>query len=379
MYYITVKLPPTTHQMTIEELLYGVDLDSLLINSNLTNTRTYEVQEVKGRFLDTVDTGWLIKKLNDFNTRTERLHWGDRHSLYREFHIPKKSGGLRKIDAPNDDLMNALREIKTIFENDFHALYHTSAFAYIPRRSTIECMKRHQRNESKWFAKYDLSNFFGSTTKEFVMHQLSMIYPFCEVMKRPDGNRALGEALDLAFLDGVLPQGTPLSPLLTNIIMIPIDYRLANTLREYNNQRFVYTRYADDFQVSSRYSFRFREIERVIVGVLDEFDAPFKLNRGKTRYGSSAGRNWNLGLMINKDNNLTVGHKKKKQLKNMLENYAMDKKHGVSWDISDVQVMEGYRNYYRQVEEESIDELIKWVNKKHDVDILELISIDLRG
>ena len=188
----------------------------------------------------------------------------------------------------------------------------------------------------------------------------------------------LSEALELAFLDGALPQGTPLSPLLTNIIMIPVDFKLANTLREYNHQRFVYTRYADDFLVSSRYQFSFREIEALIISTLADFGAPFTINPGKTRYGSSAGSNWNLGVMLNKDNQITVGYKKKRQFQAMLASYVMDRRNGTPWDKTDIRVMEGYRNYYRMIEKETIDAMVKHVGDKFGVDIVALIKTDLK-
>ena len=158
MYYITVRLPPTYHQMTLEELLFGSTNISTIINENETNTRTYEVENVSEHFLNKINVPYLIEKLVKFNSQYEELFAKPRHELYREFYIPKKSGGLRKIDAPKTELMDALRTLKTIFEEDFKALYHTSAFAYIKKRSTIDCVKRHQMNESKWFGKYDLHN-----------------------------------------------------------------------------------------------------------------------------------------------------------------------------------------------------------------------------
>ena len=366
--------------MTLEELLFGIDSgNSTLLNPNTTNTRTYEVSYINPKFLNMIDVPYLITKLIQFNTTYENLRSVPRKELYHTFHIPKKSGGLRRIDAPNPELMGALTELKSLLETDFKALYHTSAFAYVKQRSTVDALKRHQQNESKWFGKYDLSNFFGSTTLDFVMKMLSMIFPFCEVVKYRDGKEQLAKALELGFLDGVLPQGTPLSPMLTNIIMIPIDYKLAKEFRDHNNQRFVYTRYADDFLISSKYNFRFKDVEQVIVDVLESFDAPFTLNRSKTRYGSSAGRNWNLGLMLNKDNKITVGHQQKRRFWAMLTSYVKDKQKGVNWDLHDVQTMEGYRNYYRMVEgKEYIDGVITELGEKLGVDIVKMIKADLR-
>ena len=390
MVYITVKQSPQYHQMSLEELLFGeMDTRSQMpINPNLTNTRTYAVDAVSEKFTKRIDVDKLIAKLERFNEETKELRDKPRHDLYYEFHIPKKSGGLRKIDAPEPELKDALYHLKTIFEEDFFALYHTSAYAYIKKRSILDCLKRHQQNESRWFCKLDLSNFFGSTTLEFVMNMLSTIFPFSEVVRHPAGKQALSDALSLAFLDGGLPQGTPFSPIITNIMMIPIDFTIANALRDYKwvnkkgeevQQRFVYTRYADDFQVSSKYDFEYKVIEKLIVGTLSSFNAPFRLNESKTRYGSSAGRNWNLGLMLNGNNEITVGHQKKRQFQAMLSSYVMDKKNGRDWDKSDIQTMDGYRNYYHMVEPDTIDKIIEHLSKKFDVDIIKMMKDDLRA
>lgn len=380
MFYVTVMQPPMYRQMTLEEFLFEVDTRSqVMINPNLTNTRTYEVERISERFLERFDVDKLIVKLSQFNDSTEELRAKPRKELYHTFHIPKKSGGLRRIDAPNPELMDALRWLKIIFEKDFNALYHTSAFAYVKHRSTVDAVKRHQANESKWFGKYDLSNFFGSTTIDFAIKMLGMVFPFSEVIKSTVGERELRKAIELAFLDGGLPQGTPISPLITNIMMIPVDYKLANGLRDFNHQRFVYTRYADDFLVSSKYTFSFRDVEKFIMDTLKSFGAPFTINSRKTRYGSSAGSNWNLGVMLNKDNKITVGYKKKRQFQAMLASYVMDKKNGIDWDMYDVQVMEGYRNYYRMIEGDTIDRMVAHIGEKFGVDVVQLIKDDLRA
>lgn len=378
MVYITVMQSPIYHQMTLEEFLFQNFQAPTVINTNVSNTRTYAYETVSEHFTSRIDTDALIRKLVRFNEQTEALRAQERSTLYETFHIPKKSGGLRRIDAPKPELMNALRNLKTIFEEDYHALYHTSAFAYVKNRCTVDAVKRHQKNNSKWFGKLDLHDFFGSTTLDYVIKMFSMVFPFSEIVKFPNGEAELRKALDLAFLNGGLPQGTPLSPLITNVMMIPVDYKLANAFRDFDKQRFIYTRYADDFIISSKVDFDVHRVEKLVVDTLHEFGAPFTINESKTRYGSSAGRNWNLGVMLNKDNEITVGHKKKRQFQSMLYNYITDKNKGISWPREDVQTMQGLHSYYRMVEPETIDAIVKHTNEKMETDVLRLIKDDLR-
>ena len=383
MVYITVKQSPMYHQMTLDEFLSDSCGPAIAMNPNLTNTKTYEVERVSEHMARKLrfNIPGLVDRLKQFNISTEPLREVPRHELYREFKIPKKSGGWRDISAPTQPLMDALRSLKDIFENDFRALYHTSAFAYIRKRSTLDAMKRHQSNDSRWYAKYDLHNFFGSTTLEFIMKMFSMIYPFSEVVKTQEGYAELYKALDLAILDGGLPQGTPISPMITNIMMIPVDYKLSNKLRSYERQNFVYTRYADDFQISSRYDFSYREIEYVICEVLASFDAPFTINRQKTRYGSSAGRNFNLGLMVCNGTDgkirITVGRERKRGFNAKLTSFILDTRNGNPWDLHDIQILEGYRNYLYMIEPEASDEIIRKLSKKYNVNVIRMIRSQL--
>lgn len=379
MVYVTVMQSPMYRQMSVEELLFGSERTAV-INDNTANTRTQMYEILPARFMTLCNVDRLIRRLAEFNAATDHLRAQDRASLYKTFHIPKSSGhGFRRIDAPNDDLMGALRTLKNILENDFHGLYHTSAFAYIKHRCTIDAVKRHQANESKWFGKFDLSNFFGNTTMEFVMNQLAMIFPFSEVIKVPAGKAQLEKALELAFLNGGLPQGTPISPTITNIMMIPVDFALANGFRNFGGKSFVYTRYADDFIVSCKYDFTCADVQRFIVDTLKSFRAPFTINPEKTRYGSSSGRNFNLGVMLNRENKITIGHKKKRQFQAMLSSFVLDTLNDNRWALEDVQVLEGFRNYYRMVEGEVIDNIVAHIGTKYNVDIVKMLKEQLRA
>lgn len=374
MVYLTVKQSPAYHQISLEELLFpNENTKRPYVNLNIGNTKTYELESASQRMLDRVDVNTLILRLCAFNASTKSLREVNRRDLYTFYKIPKRSGGLRTISVPEPHLMEALRELKLILELDFGALYHTCAFAYVKQRNVVSALKRHQDNESHWFAKFDLHDFFGSTTLEFVMQQLEMIFPFSEVCKSQAGKAALREAIELGFLDGGLPQGTPLSPTLTNIMMIPIDYKLAKAFRDFDGPHLIYTRYADDFIVSSKRSFMWSHVQKIIVDTLENFKAPFALNKKKTRYGSNtgAGANWNLGLMLNAQNQITVGHKRKKMLKMSLVNYVRDLGRGILWSHEDIQHVIGQYSYYKMVEGDAIEKIVKDVQAKTNINVIE--------
>ena len=386
MIYITVHQRPRYQQISFEEMLYGTKEVSMRpIYTGISDTVTYERDHPSEKFLNAVDIASLTKSLVDFAEQTKPLREVPRERLYMEYEIDKRTEGKRLISEPCIDLRIAMDRLKHIFEDEFHVLYHTSAFAYIRKRSIKDVLVKHQQNESHWFAKFDFKDFFGSTTLDFVMRMFSMIFPFSEVVKTPEGKTALRDSLELCFLRNGLPQGSTISPLITNVMMIPIDFTLTRGLSDLEihkrgrvyHQSFVYTRYADDINISSRYTFNVNEVESYIAGVLNDFGASFHIKPEKTHYGSRAGCNWMLGLKINKDNQITVGSKKKREFEAKLSAYVMDKKAGRTWDLSEVQYMEGLRSYYSMVEGNTIDRIISHLSKKFGVDIPAMIKSDL--
>lgn len=378
MLYITTPVVKA-YQFSFEDILFGISQEKYDKKIHGTSdTRTVERDQTPPKLLNRIDIGDMIASLVRFNKRYEQLiATEDKSSLYRSFKIPKRSGGLRQIDAPLDDLMTALRELKTLFEKKLYASYHTSAFAYVPKRSTIDAIRRHQQNNSRWFLKLDFHNFFGSTTPDFVLGMLKLIFPFNEILQDARGEKALKDALSLCFLNGGLPQGTPISPTLANLMMIPIDYELAKYAREHS-PHLCYTRYADDILLSSDLNFKWESVQSDVIQIIAKYGAPFTLNTTKTRYGSSAGRNWNLGVMLNKDNQITVGHERKKVFKAMLFRFCTDYKNGQPWDLDDVQHLQGLKAYYEMVEGDAIKEIIKTYTSKMGVDIEATIKELLR-
>lgn len=175
MFYYTVPQSPITHQITLEELLSGKELSGV-VRTNYTNTRTILTSNYNEKIFDDSKVIGLINTLNNFITTYSDLYEVDRATLYHSYKIPKHSGGLRQIDEPLPVLKSALEVLRSIFQNQFQALYHTSAYAYVPGRSILSALQKHQANDSHWFLKTDLTDFFGSTTKEYTLRTLENIF-----------------------------------------------------------------------------------------------------------------------------------------------------------------------------------------------------------
>lgn len=372
MTYVTIKQRCLPVKQTWENVLFDtVNCNFLNQRSLSTGTVTRKYETVDQKYLNAINIDKMINSLKRFNADNEKLFNADRNELYKHFTIPKKSGGRRPIDAPCPELQKQLRRLANMLINEFGLLYHTSAFAYIKNRNIVDCIAKHQRNESMWFLKTDFSGFFPSTTLEFTMNMVQKVFPLSEICKSQEGYDALKRALSLGFLNNQLPQGTALSPVLTNIIMIPIDCELFNKLAK---RKIVYTRYADDMHISAKEKFPYWDVVKTVRETLKEFNAPYLLKDEKTHFGSRKGRNWNLGLMLNADNNITVGYRSKKVFKAMLNNLILDTKNGKYWNNHDVYHLVGLMSYYEMIEKDYFDGIVKKLNEKWNTNMKEILS-----
>ena len=278
----------------------------------------------------------------------------DMSTCYTHFTIPKASGGERPIDAPNTDLKNTLTNIRITLAQA-GILAHTAAYAYVPGRCAKDAVIRHQKTEHKYYLKLDLHNFFGSCTKDFIKDRLKKI---CYFYLMPD--EFIDKLLHIAMLNGSLPQGSPLSPWLTNQIMLPFDFELTNWCKKHN---ITYTRYADDMLFSANFNPQ-NLIEEKVTTSLE--NTPLTINTDKTHLTTTSGRNWNLGIMTNKDNNLTVGYRKKELARAMLTEFC---KNHESWNAQQAQELLGIFAYLSSIEPEYFQNLLTKYSNKFNVDI----------
>ena len=155
---------------------------------------------------------------------------------YKTFEISKKSGGVRVISAPHDQLKVLQERLKILLDELYTP--KSSAMAFIKGRSIVENAKQHTRK--KFVFNLDLSDFFSSITFPRVRGLL---------MAKPYSLQS-GVATVIAHLctlNGILPQGSPCSPVLSNMICSGLDRQLKSFAIKH---RARYSRYADDITFS---------------------------------------------------------------------------------------------------------------------------------
>lgn len=369
--YLTFLTTPQHKQITFEDLLKNpyITLDDI---PNIPQKKvTVEITEEYGRELyNKRYTGLCLPDMSWTDSLKTEEH-------YQHYKIPKKNGkGYRPIDAPSDVLKSAQEIYKNFIETTLKVLNHKAAHAYTEKRSVSTNAETHKRNNSKWFLKMDLSNFFNSINEEWLRKMLLEVYPFKFIPEKE-----LNRIIHLALLNGVLPQGSKLSPTLTNLIMVPIDHAITEKLHNYNKHHYVYTRYADDISISCKEKFDPKEIIDIVQNIFNMWEVPFSINNDKTRFTSANGANYHCGINItyNKEKDttqLSAGHEKNNKFRAMINSFCLS---GEEWDIKDIQKMLGIMSYLKSFEKPFVVNTITKYNKKYNINIMAKAKALING
>ncbi|AMG76311.1 reverse transcriptase family protein [Sphingopyxis granuli] len=170
----------------------------------------------------------------------------DAGTRYTRFPVSPKRGIIRKpgwtpkkrmILAPSKDLKAIQRAIARHISSKFTA--HPIAHAYENGRSIFANARQHVGARS--ILKIDLVNFFGSIGRQSIIDALRLLLD-------DFGDRDIEVIADLCCCDGYLPQGSPASPVLSNLVCYPLDVELDRLARRHGCK---VTRFSDDITFST--------------------------------------------------------------------------------------------------------------------------------
>ena len=250
--------------------LSGQSLINDIMEINNTQTLSKAIQEIAPFCV-----GWaLTDKVGDL----ESLSGAKRRMLmYKEFDIPKRSGGTRRITAP----IGKLKDIQKCISVILSPYYQSPDCAHGFAEGKSVATNAHKHIGNNYIFNIDLQDFFPSISYVRVSNALehlgfneevsTLIARLCTIPVR-DEQRQIWRS--------VLPQGSPASPLLSNIVCILLDRRLSNLSNKYG---LVYSRYADDITFSSNHSVYAQEgnFRKELKEIIES--SGFRINEKKTR------------------------------------------------------------------------------------------------
>jgi RNA-directed DNA polymerase len=218
---------------------------------------------------------------------------------YKVFTVPKKSGGTRQISAPASPIKVIQRNLKQVLETVYKPKPSTHGF--VIGRSIVSNARLHKKR--RYVLNVDLENYFptihfGRVRGMFMGNPYHLNDEVATILAQ------------ICCHNGVLPQGAPTSPIISNMICARLDAKLQQLAKEH---LCTYSRYADDITFSTNRS-RFpsalahlSEIGQVEIGnelslVIEENG--FHINPKKTRLQGKQQRQEVTGLTVNKYPNI---------------------------------------------------------------------------
>lgn len=265
-------------------------------------------------------------------------------NCYTSFDIKKKNNGVRVISAPNEDLKDIQRKLGYLLELHHKAFLKEKnidnkiSHGFEKNKSIITNAAVHRNN--KYILSIDIKDFFDSI-------HFGRVRGFFN--KNIEFNLPLDMATVMAQLvcyKGVLPQGAPTSPIVSNLICNILDIRILNLVKKY---RMNYTRYADDMTFSTN--------DRCIVdnydGILEEIANELgkfglHINDKKTRLIYKDSRQEVTGLVVNKIINVNRHYCKKTRA--MAENLYRKGSFYIGDEEGSIKQLEGRFAYINQLD-----------------------------
>jgi group II intron reverse transcriptase/maturase len=164
--------------------------------------------------------------------------------------IPKSGGGKRQLGIPTVQDRFIQQAMHQVLSPQFEPTFSEHSYGFRPGRSAHEAVKAAQGHVEagyKWVVDMDLERFFDTVNHDRLMARMKAVAKDKRVLRLVNAYLKAG-----VMVNGVVvetregtPQGGPLSPLLSNIVLTELDRKL-----EERGHRFV--RYADDCNIYVR-------------------------------------------------------------------------------------------------------------------------------
>lgn len=284
----------------------------------------------------------------------------------RRVEIPKPNGGVRKLGIPcviDRFIQQALHQILSPI---FEATFSSNSYGFRPGKSTTQAVKKARSyiaEGRRWVVDIDLEKFFDKVNHDILMERirrqvkdrriLTLIRRYLQAGIMENGCVELNK-------EGT-PQGGPLSPLLSNIMLTDLD-------KELERRGLAHCRYADDCNIYVKSEKAGRRVFESITNFL-ETRLKLKVNKDK----SAIDRPWKrkfLGFSFTSrlQGQIRVHEKSIEKLKEKLKGlFRIARGSNIETFIKDKlnPVIRGWINYFKHADVKSYaKELDAWIRRR---------------
>lgn len=353
-------------RLTQEEI--SMLMERIVSNGNVLRAADRVVKNKGSHGVDGMDVKYLQTHLHENwrQIRQELLEGTYQPQPVRRVEIPKPGGGKRKLGIPTVTDRFIQQAIAQVLTSIYDPTFSKRSFGFRPGKRAHDAIKLAQtyiEEGYRWVVDIDLEKFFDKVNHDRLMTTLT------QKIKEPNLLRLIRRYLQAGVMElGLVspntegtPQGGPLSPLLSNIVLNELDKEL-----EKRGHKFV--RYADDCNIYVRSR---RAGERVMKAITYFIEKKLKLKVNQMK--SAVDRPWKrkfLGFSFTsnkKTPKIRLSKTTVQRFKNKIRELTSRRKYTKMEDRIEKlnQYIVGWIGYYQLIDTPTkLKELEGWLNRR---------------
>ena len=343
-------------------------LEEILSKPNLQAAYERVVGNKGAAGVDGIESGDFLQQLQrDWSGVKEQLENGSyKPGAVKRVTIPKPNGGERHLGIPTymDRLIQ--QAIAQVLTREYEPTFSSNSYGFRSEKNAHQAVLKAKEYINAGYSHVvdlDLSQFFDRVNHDYLMNELSRRIMDKRVLK------LIHKILRAEIADGKtivaskqgVPQGGPLSPLLSNVILDKLD-------KELESRGHRYVRYADDCSIYVKSK---RSGDRVMESITRYIEKELKLKVNTEK--SSVTRPWLMKLLgftfyhKKGEKGISVHRKSMAGYKDKVrEITTRSQPHAMSYRIGQLNKLNmGWGHYFKLSEAKSVfEELDKWVRSR---------------